>query len=222
MGAVDWGFWVPNILLAIQTFYMVLGYYRDRSGTAQGASPVRHRYVVMGILLLLTWVAVGFNYYDRHQGVQVVQGVDHPALPCQMRIGGREYSKIASFLQEKREKGAVRTVRLIVGWEERQPCFYARDLRHAFMQNGWKVEPIEEVDPKGLTGKGFWFHSAPQDHLAEEFFQEVMCELSQERHYMPIGDVASHEWWFFVNDYGGIELPQEEKCPSGKTVTGLH
>jgi hypothetical protein len=145
-----------------------------------------------------------------------------PATACDMRIGGREYSKIASFLLEKREKGAVRTVRLLVGWGERQSCFYARDLQDVFMQNGWEVKPIEEVDPGGMRGRGVWLHSAPQDQLAEEFFHKVMCELSQERHYMPIDDNVPREWRFFVSDYGGIELPQEKKCQSRKTVTGLH
>lgn len=65
MEQINWGLWLPIIFGGIQAVYTVAGYYRDNRTESQGAVTMRRRYVIMGVLLLLTWAAVGFDYYDR-------------------------------------------------------------------------------------------------------------------------------------------------------------
>jgi hypothetical protein len=48
----------PAVVAAV---YTVAGYYRDRP------MPNARPHFTMGILLVLTWAAVGFDYYDRHR-----------------------------------------------------------------------------------------------------------------------------------------------------------
>ena len=68
MEAIDWKFWLQTFLVAVATLYAVLTYHRGERVASRGASGMRRHYVVIGILLALTWAAVGFDYYDRHYG----------------------------------------------------------------------------------------------------------------------------------------------------------
>ncbi len=56
---MDWKYWAMLVPALVAAVYTVLGYYRDRPMSGDNVSTSRRSYAVMGILLLLTWGAVG-------------------------------------------------------------------------------------------------------------------------------------------------------------------
>jgi len=65
---MDWKFWLQAFLAGVAALYTVLTYHRGGRTVSQGRPAMKRPFVSIGILLLLTWAAIGFDYYDRHNG----------------------------------------------------------------------------------------------------------------------------------------------------------
>lgn len=66
---IDVSAWILIILTAAQLLYTALMYHGDRARVVENsAKPPRRPLVIIGLFMLLTWAAVGFDYYDRHYG----------------------------------------------------------------------------------------------------------------------------------------------------------
>ena len=72
---MDWKFISIFVLAAIQTLYTILGFYQHRPLTMNAKQYPR---IIMAVLMLLTWAAVGFDLYDRP-----------PTLPLIVESSGR-------------------------------------------------------------------------------------------------------------------------------------
>ena len=66
----DWKFWVVAIPGIVAALYIAVGYHRDRPRDIRSLPTTRRPYGVMGLLLVLTWAGIGFDYVDRHFGSQ--------------------------------------------------------------------------------------------------------------------------------------------------------
>jgi hypothetical protein len=100
----DWKFWVVAISGIVAALYVAVGYHQDRPRDIRSLPTTRRPYEVMGLLLVLTWAGVGFDYVDRHFGSQASRlsfdAWDHYAFKqirgetfkdMTLQIDGREY-----------------------------------------------------------------------------------------------------------------------------------
>jgi hypothetical protein len=85
------GFWIAviaAIATVIQTIYVVLSYYRERVMQPQNNLIPKHPHRNLVLLVVLAWVAVGFDYYDRH--FSTPQWTSHPLIQVRDRTFGAQ------------------------------------------------------------------------------------------------------------------------------------
>src|SRR5215203_5362830 len=102
---MDWKFWFSLVVSFIGSLYQVLGYYQVKRSTGeQGALTmnVRRHYVATGIMMLLAWGAVAFDYRDRHFSSQSV-------IPESLSLLGYDRALAAKSVREGLEQEIKQT-----------------------------------------------------------------------------------------------------------------
>lgn len=84
MGSSNSGFWIAIVLAVIAALAMIylvvngVRYNRRPEGVSNMSalfSPSNRRFWIMAAFPILAWMAVGFDYYDRHESVPIIAGL---------------------------------------------------------------------------------------------------------------------------------------------------
>jgi hypothetical protein len=95
-------------------------------------------------------------------------------------------------------------------------CLYAEDLKYVFNLGAWGPAQIVVRNPP--QGRAVWFESSVNDELAQTFWEQTLCHLSQDFRHEEQEDIASNTWMFFIRDKeGGVgDYSPKVMCPNNR------